>query len=560
MIITNNSQSQSLRIIPRESNISYTGTSSPKTLAVDSLYITLIEDGTGQTTNTTNTSSSRYDNYLQLNFNQLNTFFREGYYYNMEVCTNDTDKNLVYRDKLFVLPNSQAPYNPKERYTINPNVSYLETPASSDEYIIFNEDGSYNYNTDSSAYASEADSISGGGTVVPEGTNYDTDNDGYGEFYFIGSTQYNKGENIIGEYTVNESQYGTFSTASAYTTVDVLRVNNVHPSNYGTLPYYSQNGLADYTNGGVSYTQGHDPILSEYALRFFMDSVQTTAGNTISSLAPTANNFREVTVYINSSNTGFSVGDSVYSDNQGTMLASGTTNGRKNRYWFYYNNNVIKVTAGVVTHVYDWRNKPEGIVRYNVDRRQIKFAKREIINNIVTDYDDVDVNHKGKEWSGDAETGSLVTISTLNNKATEIQNLLDNDYFYKRITLTTAHRGFYLDFRNNNTTPFITGETLYERNLGYNAFLRLLKDDITPVTEPTSITLSDGSTFSLSYKSGETFFAALPIYGNKNNNSYRITDTQTEQEKAVGKGIILVEYNKYTGVIIDHKILYRNES
>ena len=41
---------------------------------------------------------------------------------------------------------------------------------------------------------------------------------------------------------------------------------------------------------------------------------------------------------------------------------------------------------------------------------------------------------------------------------------------------------------------------------------------------------------------------------------YRVTDTQTEQEKAVGKGIILVEYNKYTGVIINHKILYRNES
>ena len=559
MIITNNSQSQSLRIIPRESNVSYTGTSSPKNLAVDSLYITLTEDGTGQTTNTTNTSSSRYDNYLQLNFNQLNSFFREGYYYNMEVCTNDTDKNLVYRDKLFVLPNSQAPYNPKERYTINPNVSHFETPASSDEYIIFNEDGSYNYNTDSSAYASEADSIAGGGTVVPEGTNYDTDNDGYGEFYFIGSTQYNKGENIIGEYTVDESQYWTFATASSYASVDVLMVNDIQPSSYGTLPYYSQNGLADYTNGGVSYTQGHDPILSENALKYFMDSVQTTAGNTIGSLSPNAHNHRKLTVYIDGSKTGFSVGDSVYSDNQGSMFSSGTTNGRKNRYWFYHNNNVIKVTAGVVTHVYDWRNKPEGIVKYSVDRRNIVFAKEEYINNNTTIHPDVSVSHKGKEWSGDAETGSLVTLSTLNDKATEIQNLLDDDYFYKRITTISSHRGFYLDFRNNNNTPFITGQTLYERNLGYNAFLRLLKDDITPVAEPDSIDLLGGGTLSLAYKSGETFFAVLPIHGNKDNRSYRIFDSPNF-DITIGKGVILVEYNKYTGVIIDHKILYRNDS
>ena len=56
-------------------------------------------------------------------------------------------------------------------------------------------------NTDSSAYASQSDSVSGGGTTVPAGTNYDTDNDGYGEFYQLGSSLIDKGENILGEYT-----------------------------------------------------------------------------------------------------------------------------------------------------------------------------------------------------------------------------------------------------------------------------------------------------------------------------------------------------------------------
>ena len=68
-----------------------------------------------------------------------------------------------------------------------------------------------------------------------------------------------------------------------------------------------------------------------------MESVQTTAGDTISSLSPNTNASRAVNVFIDSSKTGFTVGDSVYADNQGTMLASGTTNGRKNRYWFYHN-------------------------------------------------------------------------------------------------------------------------------------------------------------------------------------------------------------------------------
>lgn len=559
MILTNSSQSQSLRIIPRESNITYTGTSSPRSLPADSLLVELVEDGTGLNISATNAESSRYDNYLDLQFDQLNDFFREGYYYNMTISTNDTDKNLVYRDKLFVLPDSQSPYEPKERYTINPTTAYTEAPSASDEFIIFEDESSYSYNTDSSAYASQSDSVSGGGTTVPEGTNYDTDNDGYGEFYQLGSSLTDKGENILGEYTVNESAYGTFATASAYSSVSVHRVTTIHPSDYGTQPLFSQNGFADYTNGYVSYTQGHDPILSNAALKFFMESVQTTAGDTISSLSPNTNASRAVDVFIDSSKTGFTVGDSVYADNQGTMLASGTTNGRKNRYWFYHNDKVVKVTAGVVTHVYDWRNKPEGIVRYRVDRTSAQFHKEEYINNNTTIYPVTTVSNIGKEWVGDSVSGSLTTVSSITAKATEIQTLLDDDYFIQKMNSDYAFRGYYLDFRSSNTAPWATGQTLYKRDVGYNAFLRLLKDDITAVAEPTSISLPGGGSVDLSYKSGETLFTFLPINGNLDNRSYRIFDSASFDIR-IDKGIILIEYNKYTGVIVDHRILYRNDS
>ena len=256
MIITSNQGNQTLRILAREKYLVFDTSVEPNKLPAGQVAIELYEDGTGLKIEVDNEDSLRYDNYLELKFN-VNDYLRESYYYRLDVYTKELQNayelaeekpKLIYRDKIFVLPANKSPYDEKERYSLNDSYTQMEDDVpSSYDYIVFDEGGSYDYatpNTDgtpSTVVNQQSNTSSGGQSVTPVTGTHDIDNDGYGEVYSVsfqlyvygvgsgpfhntsgqdidGNTvSYTTRTNLVGEYTVDESQYGTFQTAAGYT-------------------------------------------------------------------------------------------------------------------------------------------------------------------------------------------------------------------------------------------------------------------------------------------------------------------------------------------------------
>jgi len=458
MIITNNSESQSLKIIPRESSLTYTG-SSPKQLSANALSIVLTEEGSNLTQSVFNLLSYRYDNCLTLNFNQINSFFREGFYYLITISTNNEENNLVYRDKISIVNSSDVPYDDKTRYSINES-----------QYIILQEgDGSNVYNEGGSDYEST------GGGYVPNDSSTgqvnpnDTNNDGYGETYSVNNSIINKNTNIYGEWTVDFTEFGTFQTADNYYAISVEDFYIGQPSAMINQPSYNSNGLADGLNGYVRYRSGYDERIADVGYIQFAADMLTNEGVTVRSLEPSSEVERATeTVYIANNNNTINVGDSVYSDANGTQLEEGTTNGRANRYWFLHkdNNNdymVCKVTGGVVTHYYEWRSSREGNVKYGPTDI---WKKQDVLSGPVTTQT---MLKEGNTWEGNGPThptnpGGYVVHNTFAEVITDAQSNLNNGYSASsNNSLSTDDDATWLNY-NGDDTPYDTGKYLYRYN------------------------------------------------------------------------------------------------
>lgn len=522
MIITNNSESQSLKIIPRESSLTYTG-SSPKQLSANALSILLTEEGSNLTQSAFNLVSYRYDNCLTLNFNQINSFFREGFYYLITISTNNTENNLVYRDKISVLNSSDVPYNDKTRYSINES-----------QYIILQDtDGSNVYNEGDSDYEST------GGGYVPNDSSTgqvnpnDTNNDGYGEATSVNETINNFGFNLYGEYTVDHTQFGTFTTADNYTALSVENFFIPQPSAVSGGASFNQYGLADGMNGYIRYRHGYDYTIAEKGSKQYLADRLTNEG--VTARSNDDSDFLDVfteTVYLGNDQESIAVGDSIYVDANGTKLADGTTNGRNNRYWFMHkdSNNkymICKVTAGVVTHYYEWRDGPEGWLRFNYTNRWQSEG-----------VSDESLMKDAQKWIGDSSTGGLVTQNTFAEAIAEAQDRLNNNY---SITVSDStlndDKDVWLDFRTVNGDS--TGDFIYRFNQG-NYNVQLSNTDNLEIA-----TIVDSSGF----KQDETEFKYLPLYSEMFAHA---------SLNGVGKGVIVIEYKKYTGEIVNSNIVYKN--
>lgn len=496
MTITNNSLSQSFNAIFRD-GITYS----------EAQIQVLVQKEGNITVRTYTPDNLEYrPNYVVINFTvEESNQFQDGEEYMIRVI-NDSSQ-LISTERMIVSINA---FDASKQNI--PNNDYITAESSNDDYIILNNDGEAN-----TPVTSEADS-------------YDTDNDGYGNYNRVGLNFVDISENIVGEFTVDTTNIGTFTTAPSYTSVDVEKLPVGQPSDVGNTPFFSQYGLADGMNGYVRYSEGWDKDIAYYAFRAYMQDVNDRDGNNIGSLENSGYNSVLIdTIYKDSSKTGFSIGDSVYSDNSGTKLADGTTNLKDNRYWFLFDGKVIKVTSGVVTHTYDWINETEGIAKFNGG---FTMAKQELIDGDVITTNDSSIPLKGKEWVGDESTGSLVTTNTLQDAGDAVLAKLNDGY----AIIQSNEDGFYLDYRSSNN-PF--SDKLQVRNLGPNSY-RLLKDDLKDYT----FELID------SYKTSETTFMYLPVYGTMSAH-YQSTD---------GKGVIVLEHNKYTGQIVDHQIVFKTNN
>ena len=88
----------------------------------------------------------------------------------------------------------------------------------------------------------------------------------------------------MGEFTVDESQFGTFQTASGYTAYNVRDMNARQPSDIGVQSFFSQNGLADGLNGYVKYREGYDERVMKFgrdfdALSLLVDDIDGSNGS-----------------------------------------------------------------------------------------------------------------------------------------------------------------------------------------------------------------------------------------------------------------------------------------
>ena len=359
----------------------------------------------------------------------------------------------------------------------------------------------------------------------------------------------------MGEFTIDESQYGTFQTADAYTEYTVFDLNARQPSDVGTQPFYSQNGLADGFDGYVKYRQGYDDRVANTFVNDMLD-YPVDAGGTVRDYV--VNDLRylesqwDMKIYLDSTKTDISVGDSIYSDAEGTMLAEGTTNGKKNREWFMWTaGDVVKVTAGVVTHKYNYKDQE--------DEKWIQFVtgshlkKQTYDGQTVTYLEDGQVETNGWEWQGagpdtDEPVGSLVQVMDIDTAAGIIQTKLNDGWALVPIMIN--QNKIYNTFDFSKADPFAVGEQVYTRELGFNAGRRL-SSDIIPKTRSTSVYLEmTGTTLDYSYKIGETYFSYLPMFGSMTNN-FNFPDR---------RGVVLIEYDKYTGLIVNKRSIYRNNN
>lgn len=384
-------------------------------------------------------------------------------------------------------------------------------------------------------------------------TKYDTNNDGYGEAHSLGGTLNVIGSNIFSEYTVDHTQFGTFTTADNYTPLTVDNFLTVHPTAIGTSPSYNQYGLADGMNGYVRYRYGYDHDIADKASRQFMGDRLTNEGVVARTLEPefynsgTVNRFFnrfDDTVYLGNDQESISVGDSIYADANGTKLADGTTNGRANRYWFIHKDNtnkymICKVTAGIVTHYYEWRTGREGWLEFSYTNRwstQTALSGSATHDSLITD---------GTEWVGDAETGGLVTVNTFAEAIADAQDKLNNDYSATS-SFNSDEKNVWLDFRTGNGDA--AGQYIHNYNKGTHNIRYIHTDNLEVTTKPTSITIG-GQTASFPHKVVESRFMYLPLYGQMGYNF---------EFNNIEKAVIVMEYKHYTGEIVQSQIVYKN--
>jgi len=405
------------------------------------------------------------------------------------------------------------------------------------------------------------DSNTGNGGFDTGGTNDyntrtdDSNNDGYGEVTRLGSTTTVNSFNIMGEFTVDESQFGTFQTASGYTAYNVRDMNARQPSDIGVQSFFSQNGLADGLNGYVKYREGYDDRVMKFgrdfdALSLPVDDIDGSNGSkTVVADFMEADNAKKIenwddVIYLDSSKTDITVGDSIYADAEGTMLASGTTNGRKNREWFLWTDgDVVKVTAGVVTHKYNYKDQEDEKWSQYIGTPALS---RQTYDGTTVTTDNESITGIGKAWQGDFDSGSLVTTATIDDVATQLQTAFNNGFAIVETTYNPSKRYNYID--NSISDPTAVGEYLYKRIDGFNAGRRLSSD--LEVNQREHIYNVLGTTVDESYRFGETYFAYLPVFGFMTRNFNFPSD----------RGAIIIEYDKYTGQILNRKTVYKNNN
>tara|TARA_R110002049_G_scaffold99811_2_gene242870 strand:+ start:4390 stop:5958 length:1569 start_codon:yes stop_codon:yes gene_type:complete len=521
MTITNTSLGQSLKAIFRDGEL----------YSESDIKVLVTKEGATTTLEYTPINITYTPNYAIIDYSidEANQF-QDGCDYLVRVYT-IADK-LLYTDKVYV---TSVQYNTGDQNISNNDYTFT-TDTESDYTIIGSGDSQSDSNDTSSTDTS----------------NDDADNDGYGNVTrFTSGSPITHSFNMMGEFTIDESQYGTFQTASTYTEYTVKDLNARQPSDVGTQAFYSQNGLADGFNGYVKYRQGYDDRVADTFTHDMLD-YPVDAGGTVRDYVIDDLYYLEsqwdMSIYLDSTKTDISVGDSIYSDSQGTMLADGTTNGKKNREWFMWTDgDVVKVTAGVVTHKYNYKDQE--------DEKWIQFdggpylRKQTYDGNTVTSLEDGKAETKGMEWQGNGPTvapaGSLVQVMDIDTAAGIVQTKLNDGWAYVNVQYNGSK--IYDTFDFTKTDPFAIGEQVYTRELGFNAGRRL-SSDIIAKTEPTIIT--GPVTLDFSYKVGETNFAYIPMFGFMTSN-FNFPDR---------RGIILIEYDKYTGLIINKRSIYRTNN
>ena len=528
MIITNSNTEQSFNCMFRDGQQYSNG----------QLEVLVQKDGYSAIDIYTPSDVSYRPNFVTISFDlEEEKPFVDGESYYVQV---KAGSKLLFRDKLSVL----------DKYVDDSNTSfklytsdYTFTEDDEDEYTVLESPAS--------------GATGAGSTSATDTSSDDTNNDGYGNVSRLGtSTPITNTFNMMGEFTIDESQYGTFQTAAAYTEYTVKDVNVRQPSDVGTQPFYSQNGLADGFDGYVKYREGYDTIVANTGFQNDMLSYPVDSGGTVADYVVDDIHFLpanwDMKIYLDSTKTDISVGDSIYQDEEGTPLNDGTTNGKTNREWFLWTDgDIVKTTGGVVTHKYNYKDTE--------DEKWIQFVtgshlkKQSYDGNTVTYLEDGQVETNGWEWQGagpdtDEPVGSLVQVMDIDTAAGIIQTKLNDGWAL--VPIMHNQDKIYDTFDFSQPDPFAIGEQVYTRELGFNVGRRL-SSDIIPKTRSTSVYLEYlDTTLDYSYKLGETYFSYLPIFGSMTSN-FNFPHR---------RGVVLIEYDKYSGLIVDKRVVYRTNN
>lgn len=212
-------------------------------------------------------------------------------------------------------------------------------------------------------------------TIVASTSNsvvYDTNNNGRGEMKIGSNYSYLQSvEETLGDFKVRSSEYGTFnSSPSSLEAITVYDYDfNANNGNfYGYSSQFLDGRNPDLVNH-LSRDFGDDPAgnnIGERAYAHFINGRDNQLNERITTLRLREENSLDLSsfervVYVEDSSSGFSVGDSVYSDQSGTSITdfqdSFANAEDLSRFHFIYKNGstweLIKCTDGIVTHVED---------------------------------------------------------------------------------------------------------------------------------------------------------------------------------------------------------------
>lgn len=385
----------------------------------------------------------------------------------------------------------------------------------------------------------------------------DLNNDGYGEVGYPSGDRFTYSFNMIGEYTIDTTEFGTFAAVATAYPISVERLDVGQTTDLAYRPNFaSPNGLADGTNGFVRFVSGVDSDIRNKGYRMSMMDVLTNEGVTFRSLQSSFNSTTlHETVYLANNTGSISVGDSIYEDATGTMLASGTTNDRPNRYWFMSPDistgvpMVTKVTSGVVTHRYAWNT---GVESYKNLSRPSAWRKQVYLgNNTYNNPPAQDISGTGQVWVGNESTGSMTTNTSFADAVIEAQTYLNDGYAIEHLTTPqAASNEVWLDFSEGNN-PIAAGQYLSKYpHSAYDPYDRIV-DGLEVIGQPLvyELTFPLNITIDETYKAGETHLRYLPLLG------YMFRNFNLDDE---GKAVIVIEYKWRTGEIVNSEIVAKN--